>query len=511
MAQTVSDFFWQRLHEWGVRRVFGYPGDGIGGLIAALARVGDKIEFVQARHEEMAAFMASAHAKFTGEVGVCLATSGPGATHLITGMYDAHSDHMPMLAIMGQAARPVIGAHYQQELDLQSTCKDVAGAFVQTAMVPQQVQMLVDRAMRIAMGERRVTALIFPKDLQEETYEAPPHKHNATHTGAGYTKPKVLPYEADLRRAADVLNAGKKVAMLIGAGTFHAADEVIAVADRLGAGCAKALLGKMALPDDLPWVTGCIGLLGTKPSITLMDECDTLFMVGSGFPWAEFLPKPGNARGVQIDIKPAMLSLRYPMEVPLVGDSAETLRALLPLLEQKTDTSWRDSIAKGEQGVGGDRRGPGARVGEPGKPAAPVPRGVQAPAGERHPDGRFRDHGGLVCARHQGEARHDGVALGQPRQHGGGDALRHRREVRPSRPARDHLRRRWRHADEQPGRAADGREVLAALVEPDLHLHGAEQPGPEPSHLGGAGRGSAMPARSRRRRSRTSRITSSPS
>ena len=345
MAQKVSDFFWQRLHEWGVRRVFGYPGDGVLGLMSGLARAGDKFEFVQVRHEEMAAFMASAHAKFTGEVGVCMATSGPGATHLITGMYDAHMDHMPMLAIMGQSPRLVMGGHYQQELDLQSAFKDVASAYVQTAMAPGQVRHLVDRAMRIAIGERRVTALILPKDVQEEEYEDPPRKHNTIHSGVGLSRPKVLPYEADLRRAAEVLNAGQKVAMLVGAGALDATDEIIAVADRLGAGCATALLGKMALPSDLAWNTECIGLLGTKPSSSMMDECDTLLMVGSGFPWTEFLPQDGTVRGVQIDIKPEMLSLRYPMEVSLTGGSRDTLAALLPLLEPKSDTSWRDSIA----------------------------------------------------------------------------------------------------------------------------------------------------------------------
>ena len=345
MSTTVSDFFWNRLHQWGVRRVFGYPGDGINGLLGGLQRFGtDKIDFVQVRHEEMAAFMASAYAKFTGELGVCLATSGPGASHLITGLYDARLDHMPVLAIVGQQARTAVGAHYQQELDLQSMFKDVAGAFVQQASMPAQVRHLVDRAVRIAKGERRVTALIIPNDLQEEPYEEPPRKHGATHSGVGYTAPKVVPYEVDLRRAAEVLNAGKKVAMLVGAGTLNATDEVIAVADRLGAGCAKALLGKAALPDDLPWVTGSIGLLGTKPSWNLMTECDTLLMVGSGFPYSEFLPKEGSARGVQIDIKPDMLSLRYPMEVPLVGDAAETLRLLLPMLQPKADNSWRESI-----------------------------------------------------------------------------------------------------------------------------------------------------------------------
>ncbi|WP_458095457.1 thiamine pyrophosphate-requiring protein [Roseomonas sp. WA12] len=350
MAKKVGDFFWERLHQWGVRRVFGYPGDGVNGLLAGLQRFGtDKIEFVQVRHEEMAAFMASAHSKFTGEVGVCLSTSGPGATHLLTGMYDAAADHMPMLAIAGHTARTAIGGHYQQEVDLMTTFKDVAGAFVQQATVPSQMRHLVDRAMRTAMGERRVTALIVPNDLPDEPYEDPPHEHNTVHSGVGWTPPRVMPRDEDLARAAAVLNEGKKVAMLVGAGAADAVPELIAVADRLGAGAAKALLGKAVLPDSLPWVTGTIGLLGTRPSWDLMVECDTLLMVGSSFPWSEFLPKEGQARGVQIDLRPAMLSLRYPMEVPLTGDAAESLRALLPLLEQKTDTAWRDRIAKGNE------------------------------------------------------------------------------------------------------------------------------------------------------------------
>ena len=346
MAQTVGDFFWQRLYDWGVRRVYGYPGDGINGLIGALDRFDGKIEFVQARHEEMAAFMASAHAKFTGELGVCLATSGPGASHLITGLYDARLDHMPVLAIAGQQARTAVGSHYQQELDLVSMFKDVAGAFVQQAMVPGQVRHLIDRAVRVAVSERRVTALVFPNDLQDMPYEDPPRKHGSVFSGVGYRVPKIVPYQQDLQTAADVLNAGKKVAILVGAGALHATDEVIAVADKLGAGAAKALLGKAALPDALPWVTGSIGLLGTKPSYDMMMECDTLLMIGSGFPYSEFLPKEGQARGVQIDIKPDMLSIRYPMDVNLTGDSVETLRALLPLLEQKTDPSWRQEIER---------------------------------------------------------------------------------------------------------------------------------------------------------------------
>ncbi|MBI6563427.1 thiamine pyrophosphate-requiring protein [Pseudomonas synxantha] len=344
MTMTVGDFLVERLSEWGVTRIFGYPGDGINGVFGALNRAKGKIEFVQARHEEMAAFMASAHAKFTGELGVCIATSGPGAAHLLTGLYDARMDHMPVLAIVGQQARAALGSHYQQELDLLSMFKDVAGAFVQQASVPAQVRHLVDRAVRTAVGERRVTAIILPNDLQEQPYEAPARAHGTAHSGVGYTKPRVLPYANDLERAAEVLNGGEKVAILVGAGALGATDEVIAIAEALGAGAAKALLGKAVLPDDLPWVTGSIGLLGTEPSYKLMTECDTLLMIGSGFPYSEFLPKEGQARGVQIDLQPDMLSLRYPMEVNLVGDAKETLAALLPLLEHKSQRKWRKQV-----------------------------------------------------------------------------------------------------------------------------------------------------------------------
>ncbi|MEM5436820.1 thiamine pyrophosphate-requiring protein [Paraburkholderia diazotrophica] len=346
MAKTVGDFIVDRLHQWGVRRMYGYPGDGINGVFGALNRAEGKIEFVQARHEEMAAFMASAHAKFTGELGVCIATSGPGAAHLITGLYDARMDHMPVLAIAGQQARAALGSHYQQEVDIAAMFKDVAGSYVQQASVPAQVRHMIDRAVRIALAERRVTALVLPNDLQDLEFEPPARKHGTAHSGVGYSRPRVVPAQDDLQRAADVLNAGHKVAILVGAGALNATDEVIAVADRLGAGVAKALLGKAALPDDLPWVTGSIGLLGTKPSYELMTSCDTLLMIGSGFPYSEFLPKEGDARGVQIDIKADMLSLRYPMEVNLVGDSAETLRALLPLLKEKDSHVWRSRIER---------------------------------------------------------------------------------------------------------------------------------------------------------------------
>ena len=346
MAMNVSEFVWHRLNEWGIRRVYGYPGDGVGGLDVALQRASDTMEYVQVRHEEMAAFMASAHAKFTGEVGLCYATSGPGAIHLLTGLYDAKMDHVPVVAIVGQQARTAIGAHYQQEVDLQSLFKDVASEFVAMASVPSQVRHLIDRAVRIASSRRTVTAVILPNDLQGLPYENPPLVHGTTHTGVGYAYPALLPAEQHLQQAASVLNAGKKVAILVGAGALSATDEVIAIAERLQAGIAKALLGKAAVPDDLPFVTGSLGLLGTKPSWDMMKGCDTLLMVGSAFPYSEFLPKPGDARGVQIDIDPAMVSLRYPMEVNLIGDSAATLRALLPMLAQKPADGWRHGIER---------------------------------------------------------------------------------------------------------------------------------------------------------------------
>jgi pyruvate dehydrogenase (quinone) len=345
MSSTVADFFWKRMSEWGIKRIYGYPGDGINGLLGALDRAKDKFDFIQVRHEEMAAFMACAHAKFTGEVGVCLATSGPGAIHLLNGLYDARLDHQPVVAIVGQQARSSLGGHYQQEVDLLSLFKDVAGEYVQMATVPAQVRHLIDRAIRIAKAERTVTCLIIPNDLQEmPAMEQPPRAHGTVHSGSGYSQPRVVPVDADLKRAADVLNAGKKVAMLVGAGALGATDEVIEVAEILGAGIAKALLGRAAVPDDLPYVTGSIGLLGTKPSYDLMTGCDTLLMVGSGFPYSEWLPEEGQARGVQIDIDARMLSIRYPMEVNLVGDSAATLRELMPLLKRKSDRSWREKV-----------------------------------------------------------------------------------------------------------------------------------------------------------------------
>ncbi len=346
MSATVADFLLKRLQSWGVRRVFAYPGDGINGIMGAFGR-NDQIEFVQARHEELAAFMACAHAKFTGEVGVCLATSGPGAIHLLNGLYDAKLDHQPVVAIVGQQQRMALGGNYQQEVDLIALFKDVASEFVHMATTPAQVRHLVDRAVRIARDQRTVTCLIFPNDVQElHAVDTPPRKHGAVHSGIGATFRQDLPPTAGLADAAAVLNAGKKVAMLVGAGALHATDEVIEVAELLGAGVAKALLGKAAVPDELPFVTGAIGLLGTKPSWDMMSECDTLLMVGSAFPYSEFLPKEGQARGVQIDIDGRMLNLRYPMEIGLVGDSKATLRALIPLLQRKEERNWRAQVEK---------------------------------------------------------------------------------------------------------------------------------------------------------------------
>ena len=347
MAEKVGDFVLRRLREWGVQRVYGYPGDGINGVVLAFAReAGEGLDFVQVRHEEMAAFMACAHAKFTGEAGVCLATSGPGAIHLLNGLYDAKLDGQPVVAIVGQQSRMSLGGSYQQEVDLAALFSDVA-EFVETAVHPAQVRHLVDRAFRTALAERGVACVILPTDVQEaDAVEQPPHEHGALRSGVGYSPPLVVPTDDDLKRAADVLNAGERVAMLVGRGALHATDEVIETAEVLGAGVAKALLGKAAVPD-LPFVTGSIGLLGTKPSWDLMQGCDTLLVVGSSFPYAEFLPEEGKARGVQIDADPRRLSLRYPMEVALAGDSRETLRRLLPLLERKADRSWRERIERG--------------------------------------------------------------------------------------------------------------------------------------------------------------------
>jgi pyruvate dehydrogenase (quinone) len=347
--RTTGQFILERLaDDWGVRRIYGYPGDGINGLLGAFHHVGDRVRFTQVRHEEIAAFAATAHAKFTDEVGVCMATSGPGAIHLLNGLYDAKLDHQPVVAIVGQQARMSLGSDYQQEVDLTTLFKDVAHEFVEVCMVPEQAAHLIDRAMRIAKATRSPTCVIVPNDVQEMPYAQPPRAHGAVpSSSAAIRRPHVVPDDTALAEAAEVLNAGDRVAILVGQGAKGALAEVEQVAELLGAGAARALNGRAVLPDDRPWVTGSIGLLGTKPSYDLMEGCDTLLMVGSNFPYSEWLPEPGEARGVQIDIDARLIGNRYPMEVNLVGDARDTLRALIPRLARKADRAWRQEIEDG--------------------------------------------------------------------------------------------------------------------------------------------------------------------
>ncbi|MFJ5966722.1 thiamine pyrophosphate-requiring protein [Streptomyces sp. NPDC093060] len=350
MSTKVSDYILQRLREWDVEHVFAYPGDGINGLLAAWGRAENKPRFIQSRHEEMSAFEAVGYAKFSGRVGVCAATSGPGAIHLLNGLYDAKLDHVPVVAIVGQTNRSAMGGSYQQEVDLLSLYKDVASDFCEMVTVPEQLPNVLDRALRTAMARRSPTAVIIPADVQELDYSAPGHAFKMVPSSLGMPHYSPVPDDDDLQRAADVLNSAGKTAILVGQGARGARAEVTEVADRLGAGVAKALLGKDALDDELPYVTGAIGLLGTRPSYELMRECDTLLVIGSSFPYTQFLPEFGKARAVQIDIDPHMVGLRYPFEVNLVGDAARTLRRLLPLLEQMEDTSWRTKIENNVKG-----------------------------------------------------------------------------------------------------------------------------------------------------------------
>ncbi|MDB6047768.1 MAG: putative decarboxylase [Pseudomonas sp.] len=344
MAEIVGDHLLERLSQWGVKRIFGYPGDGINGIMGAMGRHADAFDYIRVRHEEMAAFMAVAHAKFTGEVGVCMATSGPGAIHLLNGLYDAKMDHQPVLAIVGQQAATSIGSDYQQEVDLHTLFKDVS-AYVETVTTPAQLTHVIDRALRIAMSERQVCTVIIPNDVQQmPAVVAPVHKHGNVMSGAGFIYPRPFALDEDIAEAAEILNAGRKVAILVGAGALGAHLEVQAIAQALSAGVAKALLGKMVLSDDLPYVTGSIGLLGTRASYELMNDCDTLLMIGTTFPYSEFLPEAGQARAVQIDLHARNVSMRYPIEKALLGDSAETLQRLLPLIKPKRHGSWRRRV-----------------------------------------------------------------------------------------------------------------------------------------------------------------------
>ncbi|MEE4418470.1 thiamine pyrophosphate-requiring protein [Streptomyces bugieae] len=346
MSTKVSDHILARLRDWGVEHVFAYAGDGINGLLAAWERADNTPRFIQARHEEMAAFQAVGYAKFSGRVGVCAATSGPGAIHLLNGLYDAKLDHVPVVAIVGQTNRSAMGGSYQQEVDLLSLYKDVASDFLEMVTVPEQLPNAIDRAIRTAYGRRTVTAVIVPADVQELDYSPPTHDFKMVPSSLGLASYAPVPTEDDLARAAEVLNAGEKVAVLIGQGARGARAEVEQLADVLGAGVAKALLGKDALPDDLPYVTGAIGLLGTRPSYEMMRDCDTLLVVGSSFPYTQFMPELDQARAVQIDIDPHMVGMRYPFEVNLVGDAKATLQRLLPQLEPKKHGNWRKKIEK---------------------------------------------------------------------------------------------------------------------------------------------------------------------
>lgn len=344
---TVSDFIIDRLIEWDLHTFYGFPGDGIGGFDGALGRAekaGKDFRYIRPTHEEIASLMASAHAKFTGEVGVCMATSGPGAVHLLNGLYDAYCDNQPVLAVVGQQGRAAMGTDFQQELNMERMFGDVA-AFVKTITTPEQAQVVVDKAIRIAAAERKPAVVVIPADVQDLDFEQPKAEHFVSRSGVGYASTRFVPVQDELQQAADVLNAGKKVAMLVGQGAIGGTDEVLAVADRLGAGVATALLGKQVVPGDVPFHTQQLGLLGSRPSYEMMQDCDTLLMVGTNYPYAEFLPPTGQARAVQIDLSPAHMGVRYPTEVNLRGDATATLAALLPLLTRHEDRSWQEGIA----------------------------------------------------------------------------------------------------------------------------------------------------------------------
>ncbi|MGW0425102.1 thiamine pyrophosphate-requiring protein [Streptomyces sp. NPDC003015] len=345
MSTKVSDHILERLREWGVEHVFGYPGDGINGLLAAWGRADNQPRFVQSRHEEMSAFEAVGYAKFSGRIGVCAATSGPGAIHLLNGLYDAKLDHVPVLAIVGQTHRTAMGGSYQQEVDLHTLFKDVASEFVETVTVPEQLPNVLDRAIRTAYARRCPTAIIIPGDVQELDYSAPTHEFKMVPSSLDRSAWTAVPSQESLERAAEILNSGEKPAILIGQGAAGARAEVERIAELLGAGVAKALLGKDALSDELPYVTGSIGLLGTRPSYELMRDCDTLLTIGSSFPYTQFLPEFGKARGVQIDIDPHMVGMRYPYEVNLVGDAKATLQRLIPMLDvERGGREWHDTV-----------------------------------------------------------------------------------------------------------------------------------------------------------------------
>src|SRR6266478_1179586 len=345
-SATAADILVETIQDWGVEVVFGLPGDGINGIMEALRKREDRVRFVQARHEEAAAFMACGYAKFTGKLGVCLATSGPGGIHLLNGLYDAKLDGQPVLAITGMAYHDLIGTHTQQDVALDRLFVDVA-KYTERIMSPSHVENVVDLACRTALAYKGVAHIAFPVDIQEMEGGKRSKRNIGHHTSDVYARSARLPDEAELRQAAEILNAGKKVAILAGRGALTAGNELEQSAERLGAPIVKALLGKAAVPDDSPYTTGSIGLLGTRPSQEALEECDTLLMVGSSFPYIEFLPKPGQARGVQIDIDAQRIGLRYPVEVGLLGESRTVLQHLMPLLKRKESRKFLEAAQAG--------------------------------------------------------------------------------------------------------------------------------------------------------------------
>jgi pyruvate dehydrogenase (quinone)/pyruvate oxidase len=369
MADTGGDVLVERLIDWGVEVIFGLPGDGINGIMEALRTRQDRIRFVQVRHEESAAFMACAYAKYTRKLGVCLATSGPGGIHLLNGLYDAKMDSQPVLAITGMHFHDLIGTLAQQDVELDKLYQDVA-VFNQRVMSPDHVENLVDFACRTALSYHQVAHITFPTDLQDqEVSKKLRSKRNLPHhTSDVWAEPGHTPKESDLRRAAEVLNAGSKIAILCGQGALHAGDELEQAAEVLGAPIIKALLGKAAVPDSSPYTTGGIGLLGTRPSQEAMESCDTLLIVGTSFPYIEFYPKPGSARAVQIELDPKRIGLRYPVEVGLVGDSRRSLQELLPLLRRKDDRSFLQKAQDGMDEWWKLMEGHGTRKDTPMKP-----------------------------------------------------------------------------------------------------------------------------------------------
>ncbi|WP_040666409.1 thiamine pyrophosphate-dependent enzyme, partial [Nitrolancea hollandica] len=369
MAKTTSDLMFERLIDWGVDTIFGLPGDGVDGIFKSFRNVQDKIRFIQVRHEEAAAFAACAYAKYSGKMGCCLATSGPGGIHLLNGLYDAKMDGQPVLAITGHTFHDLIGTHYQQDVDLTKLFMDVA-AYNERVMGPDHVINVVDEAVKTARGQRTVAHFTIPKDIQDWTVgEEPRSMPNIPgHSGDLFEPQTSVPPADLLRQAADLINAGTKVTILAGRGALDAREEVLALAKKVAGPVAKPLLGKAVVPDDSPYTTGGVGLLGTAPSYDALKECDTLIILGSTFPYIEFYPEPGQAKCVQVDIQPNHIGLRYPADVGLIGDCRTVLKALLPLLKQNEDTRFLQEAQRRMSDWRGLLRDRGTRTSMPMKP-----------------------------------------------------------------------------------------------------------------------------------------------